>query len=175
LTFAIDLAIRNGLLITVPEGVPEIPAKATQIYPGILTQIGQNGYSDALSPSSPLIRNEQVSGSNPLIGSTSKRLIPDWMRRFCVWEGLRLATIEVEVPERVPEIMAKATLIYPGIHTPIGQYGYSDPLLPPSPLIPDDPKQNRVSGDAPVLQLDVLEDEVAPLTAKGSVCSPTTD
>ena len=73
--------------MAVPEGVPEIPAKATQIYPGIHTQIGQNGYSDALSPSSPLIRNEQVSGSNPLIGSGPtrvKRLFCMQKRRFCL-------------------------------------------------------------------------------------------
>lgn len=76
----------NDLPISVPEGVPEIPAKATQIYPGIHTQIGQNGYSDALSPSSPLIRNEQVGGSSPPIGSTAvtrrKRLVLAYYGRY---------------------------------------------------------------------------------------------
>ena len=50
-----------------------------------------------------LIRNEQVGGSSPPIGSMSKRRFRSRERRFCVWEALRLATIEVEVPEGVPE------------------------------------------------------------------------
>lgn len=94
------------MLEVVPEGVPDLSSKATLIYPGIHIGIGVYGYSGPLSPPSPLFRNEQVSGSSPLIGSISKRRFRCRERRFLVWTVLRLATIDEGVPEGVPEVGA---------------------------------------------------------------------
>jgi hypothetical protein len=95
------------VLEVVPEGVPDLSSKATLIYPGIHIGIGVYGYSGPLSPPSPLFRNEQVSGSSPLIGSMSYFVRPGRLRR----PGLTFFTFRT-APHHLLEVALKSAREY---------------------------------------------------------------